>query len=524
MISDFEQFDCGELESDVVVVGAGAVGLAVAICLYRAGKSVVLLEAGGESVEERSQAFLRNAISTGRPFAGLETGRFSSLGGTTTAWGGQLVPFDPIVFEHRPWVSSAKWPISADSLAYYYQEAAALINAKDPLVPSASLWSKLGIPIVDWSEEIEPLLTQWLRQPNFGTLFFPELSAKAGPRIVLHARVTEIDASPDGTINSLAFVNQAGKVGLASASCFVLATGTVETIRLLKTRLSRGRFATWSENNLLGSYFTDHIDAFVGRVRPLDKARFHDVFDSAILDNVKYFPRLKLSALSQRTNHMVGVAGHMIFDSLLEDHLQNFKAFAKAILHGRWPKDAMSAPFHVWQLGRVMFPLVTRYVRSNRILSLSDRGIRLRLTCEQIPIRESCVTIGDRLDANGIPLVQLNWALDGRELESMAFLAKAIRNQLWKQGLAEVEIDDRLAKGEATFLDTADDAYHQMGGVRMGFTPEEGVVDANLRVHGSTNLYVAGAATFPTTGFENPTLTAISLGIRLGEHLTRSVL
>ena len=54
---------------------------------------------------------------------------------------------------------------------------------------------------------------------------------------------------------------------------------------------------------------------------------------------------------------------------------------------------------------------------------------------------------------------------------------------------------------------------------RMSATPADGVVDRDLRVHGSKNLYVAGAATFPTTGFANPTLTAISLGLRLSDHL-----
>ena len=53
----------------------------------------------------------------------------------------------------------------------------------------------------------------------------------------------------------------------------------------------------------------------------------------------------------------------------------------------------------------------------------------------------------------------------------------------------------------------------------MAASAEEGVVDHNLRVFGSENLYVAGAAVYPSTGFGNPTYTAMALGLRLCDHL-----
>jgi choline dehydrogenase-like flavoprotein len=49
----------------------------------------------------------------------------------------------------------------------------------------------------------------------------------------------------------------------------------------------------------------------------------------------------------------------------------------------------------------------------------------------------------------------------------------------------------------------------------MASTPADGVVDRDLKVFGTRNLYVAGAAVYPTTGFANPTFTAIALGLRL---------
>jgi choline dehydrogenase-like flavoprotein len=58
-----------------------------------------------------------------------------------------------------------------------------------------------------------------------------------------------------------------------------------------------------------------------------------------------------------------------------------------------------------------------------------------------------------------------------------------------------------------------------MGTTRMHVDPRKGVVDANLRVHGVSNLFVAGSAVYPTYGAANPTLNLLALALRLAEHL-----
>jgi choline dehydrogenase-like flavoprotein len=45
------------------------------------------------------------------------------------------------------------------------------------------------------------------------------------------------------------------------------------------------------------------------------------------------------------------------------------------------------------------------------------------------------------------------------------------------------------------------------------------VVDANCKVHGQENLYIAGSSLFPSCGHANPTLTIVQLALRLAEHL-----
>jgi choline dehydrogenase-like flavoprotein len=58
-----------------------------------------------------------------------------------------------------------------------------------------------------------------------------------------------------------------------------------------------------------------------------------------------------------------------------------------------------------------------------------------------------------------------------------------------------------------------------MGGTRMAADPSHGVVDAQLRVHGLDNLFVASCSVFPTGGSSNPTLTLMQITLRLAERL-----
>jgi choline dehydrogenase-like flavoprotein len=53
----------------------------------------------------------------------------------------------------------------------------------------------------------------------------------------------------------------------------------------------------------------------------------------------------------------------------------------------------------------------------------------------------------------------------------------------------------------------------------MGTDPAASVVDATLKVHGLTNLYVASCAVYPSGGSSNPTFTLMALTLRLADHL-----
>jgi choline dehydrogenase-like flavoprotein len=62
------------------------------------------------------------------------------------------------------------------------------------------------------------------------------------------------------------------------------------------------------------------------------------------------------------------------------------------------------------------------------------------------------------------------------------------------------------------------DAYHPVGTCRMG-SDQEAVVDLDLRVRHTGNLWVLSTAVFPSAGSANPTFSMLCLGEKLSEVL-----
>jgi choline dehydrogenase-like flavoprotein len=71
--------------------------------------------------------------------------------------------------------------------------------------------------------------------------------------------------------------------------------------------------------------------------------------------------------------------------------------------------------------------------------------------------------------------------------------------------------------------DSLEGGWHQLGTTRMHADAEHGVVDPNARVHGMSNLFIAGGSVFPTCGTAPPTLTIVALALRLASHLKQNV-
>lgn len=154
------------------------------------------------------------------------------------------------------------------------------------------------------------------------------------------------------------------------------------------------------------------------------------------------------------------------------------------------------------------------------MMNPGDLGIGLRVHCEQRPLDQSQITIRpDQRDAYGLPRCVLDWQVDGRELETIAVFCEKVKERFEAMQLARVVVDHGILARDPAALAAAQDTNHHCGGLRMGRSPEDGVVDRNALVFGTSNLFVAGAAVFRSSSFANPTFTAMALGLRLVDHL-----
>jgi choline dehydrogenase-like flavoprotein len=136
---------------------------------------------------------------------------------------------------------------------------------------------------------------------------------------------------------------------------------------------------------------------------------------------------------------------------------------------------------------------------------------------EQLPNPESRITLSKHKDALGMPRVRLRWLLEQRDLTNIVRAVELLGSALSAPGLGRIGLQRELGQPEgAKFIRGGN---HHMGTTRMASDPKRGVVDADCRVHGVSNLWIAGSSVYPTSGSANPTLTLIALAMRLAEHI-----
>ena len=133
------------------------------------------------------------------------------------------------------------------------------------------------------------------------------------------------------------------------------------------------------------------------------------------------------------------------------------------------------------------------------------------------PNRDSRVTLTDKVDALGMRRARLDWRLPNDFARTVQRAHEILGQEFGRTGLGRV----RINSGETghDLFEKIGNGHHEMGTTRMHRDPTQGVVDENCRVHGITNLFIAGSSVFPTYSFDNPTMTIVALALRFSDHL-----
>jgi choline dehydrogenase-like flavoprotein len=511
-------------EWDVIVVGAGAVGLIVSVSLARANRRVLLLESG--SKDENDGKDLNEILVTGRPHLGALHGRARTVGGTTTLWGGQLTRFLPYDFDVREIMADCKWPLQYADIEPYYAEVAGMLDLDGRHLTDESVQSAVESGRTRNDSGCEIFFTRWLREANLARVFSADLEQSATLCVAPRWHATEILCRADASqVSGVRARSPAGASQDFLAGEVVLACGTIEISRLLLLTGKKRRDARWAQNPNIGLYFQDHLDLVIGRIELTDtkagKKAFSDVFENVVIDGRKYQPKVRMKTAVLRQLGCLNIACTVRFDSSIAEDIHLLKQFFKSLLRGSRIDKPWQSIKRMAGLGHVWFPLIWRYLRHRRILAIADRGISVIAHCEQRPLQASRIVLDpDKIDRFGDSLAQLHWVVDEPlQLKSLQLFIAQLTGFLRSICGAGFVADPRLSSGDPAVMADATDSYHQCGGSRMGLSEAEGVVDANCRVFGTANLHVAGAAVFPSSSFANPTYTAMALARRLSRSL-----
>jgi choline dehydrogenase-like flavoprotein len=157
-----------------------------------------------------------------------------------------------------------------------------------------------------------------------------------------------------------------------------------------------------------------------------------------------------------------------------------------------------------------------RFAVSHRAYIPRDSTVLLNIHCEQPPLGKSSITLSDQRDSLGMFRTRIDWHVSDHEIDSAVVMLNAAANAL--KPVARVIPDADLSDYDR-LREKCGDSNHHMGGMRMASSPDHGVVDLNLKLHGVDNGYICSSAVFPTSGFSNPTHTILALAVRLAEHL-----
>uniref|UniRef100_B0SZY4 Glucose-methanol-choline oxidoreductase n=1 Tax=Caulobacter sp. (strain K31) TaxID=366602 RepID=B0SZY4_CAUSK len=500
--------DASRIEADLVIIGGGLAGIALAKELAGGPLKVAVLESGGREIDMEIQglyagtAVVKAPDNPDKPFDDYPVqSRVRVLGGSGMVWGGKCAPLDPADFAARAWAPHSGWPVTRVQMQPFYDRACDLLEIprfdadnkalKDPARPPLALDPRDGFfsaPRVFTrysggadKDAFDRFRTDFAEAPNI--------------TVYLHANVTQIRLNAAGDqVEGLDVACLDGKRHTAVGKTHVLAVGGIENVRLLLASNSVRPEGVGNRHDLVGRFFQGHVTYSLDGDAETEGTAVH----------VSRAEPMSLYFNPGRT------AAHCVLASGLPAQARMKTGNFTATLYAAEETGVATPPeAETKALRRVATRIDGTGKTDGQLLGFFAMS-------EHFPNPDSRVALDPSAkDALGMPRVHLEWRYSKADWDSLERSAAGFGDALGasSQGRACWPIK----RGQ--LLEIASASRHHMGTTRMSADPEKGVVDPNLRVHGTGNLYVAGSSVFPTSGIANPTLTILALVMRLADHL-----
>jgi len=524
------------LTSDVVIIGSGAGGAAVAKELTEAGVNVVVLEVGRryhpyeDYPTDRTDFELagRQVFSPENPLRDLYTtggdhpfsyNRAKGVGGSTLKY----AAMNPRLHESDFRASSddgvgADWPITYAELEPYYCRVEYELGVsgpdgadRNPFDPPRSRpfptpphpfnlasqairrgATKLGLHMVR-----DPLAIpsrDWNGRPaciGAGTCQMGcSISAKSSMDVtyVRKAEATgrldlrtesmafRIEVGSDGKARRVLYFDREGREQAVAAKIIVVAGNAVETARLLLLS-SSGQFPNGLANSsgLVGKHFMEHLAVFARGVLP---------------------------------NHSDPWRGTPTGGMIQDDYATNqANSFARG-----WTTVVTSVgPWPLAAAGRVPG---WGAAHKKRLKDTFAHSVCLASIGEQLSNVDNQVALDPtRKDSFGLPVPLLVNVTGENDRAMIGAMTARLQGILEAAGCTAIMSNEFLPGGSS----------HYLGTCRMGSNPGTSVVDAFGRAHDVPNLFIADGSVFVTGGAVNPALTISALATRTAAEIVRAL-
>ncbi len=538
---------------DVCVVGSGPAGIITALELaaLRPSWKILLLEYGGtagtgsNSLDDSIQ--VKNGINHHPPYECTNKG----LGGTSLTWGGRCVMYDEIDFLDRPIVKAqCTWDPSfaADvqnhvaRAAEYFECGAAEFDLRR--IPGLAQ-PRIADHFVE-GDVTDSMLERWSMPTRFGSRYGQQILD--APQIHLldsFAAWRFSAAQAGGGGRSLEVRHRTGaETGHIRASTFVVAAGAQETTRLL-LKSSALFERSGGPPASLGKYYQGHVSGKIASVRFYGDPRATDFGFIRERDGSYLRRRFQFSTSAMLRENLLNTAlwldnplyhdpkhgsGAMSFMYLMM--LVPFlgkrlapPAIAESITKGKVNglgrhllNVLKDLPFSLW----VPFSIfVRRYLFKRKlpgVFLFNPKNIyALHFHAEQLPVPENRMELAD----DGESLV-IHYELVDEDVDSVIRSHEVLDRHLRACGCGELIYWFEKSEMPSAIRAMSRDGLHQGGTTRIGESAASGVVDRDLKVWGTGDVFVCSSSVFPTSSQANPTFFLGACAVRLAHHLSKN--
>jgi len=521
LIDANELQDGAKFETDICIIGSGAAGITLVKSLEGSLLNIVMLESGGLEFDSEAQKLAEGEISA-RKYFDLDVTRLRYFGGSTNHWGGRCLPLKENDFAVRTWIPHSGWPISLSDLDLYYRRAHSIIGLGQYDYDVDDFAKVSGHPLFPFNDgPVRSILTRTLPL-RFGKTYRQDIADSKTTKAILNAHVLSLETNDQASkVTDIKVSTLSGKKLSVSARTYVIACGGIENPRLLLLSNKIKASGIGNDNDQVGRYFMEHL-LYSGGLMPISDvdAEYRIYGDYIKSDGVDMQSTLAFDQTFLKENQLPN-----LYFELQKQRGYGFtegalaaSSIMSAAKRFDWPDDLSNKVVTVAKdLDLLIDGAASSAFDTTVFHDKVPLAFRLYAFGEQIPNPDSRITLGTKKDAFGLPVTNLSWRTTDADIRGIHKAFEILAREAGRSGLGRVRV--MLDNNIEPPLSRLSGGHHHMGTTRMSSDPKHGVVDANCRVHGVDNLFIAGSSVFSTSGFANPTLTIVALAARLSDHL-----